>query len=102
MLETICTNCKQRYQLGQDHTCPKKSTAAKAGRTNHPSRVAQLVERRATEAVVAESPVVVGSIPAPPVDTPKRGRPKTITDMRAYKALKAVEYRARKKQSDKP
>lgn len=25
MLETICPKCRQRYPLGQDHTCPKKS-----------------------------------------------------------------------------
>lgn len=39
-----------------------------------------------------------GSIQSPRVDTtaPKRGRgrPKTITDMKAYKAAKAREYRA--------
>lgn len=36
---------------------------------------------------------------APPVDTPKRGRPKTTTaeQRRAYKALKAKEARAKKK-----
>jgi hypothetical protein len=39
---------------------------------------------------------------SPTVDTapkPKRGRPKTITDMAAYKAAKQREYRARSKAS---
>lgn len=38
-----------------------------------------------------------------PAQMPKRGpgRPKTITDMRAYKAMKAREYRARPKPTTK-
>jgi hypothetical protein len=41
----------------------------------------------------------VAGTQALPVDTPKRpvGRPKTITDMKAYKAERARKYRADKK-----
>ena len=91
MLETICPNCKQRYQLGQDHTCPKKPEERKNKATAVVAPAAGEIERGDSAPSVLQSS-----------GHPKRGRPKTITDMRAYKALKAVEYRARKKQSDKP
>lgn len=38
-----------------------------------------------------------GSTPAPSPSKRPVGRPKTITDMKVYKAMKQREYRARKK-----
>lgn len=86
MLETICPKCQQRYPLGQDHTCPKP-----VARSNTTDRyIKALVVGGVDLGRVADALVNIKT-------APKRGRPKTITDMKAYKALKAVEYRARKK-----
>ncbi len=38
--------------------------------------------------------------PAPAASHPKRGRPKTIADMKAYKAQKERERRAKKKSAE--
>lgn len=56
------------------------------------------VERSAGPQLESRVQRAPGALPTPGLDLPKRprGRPKTITDMKAYKAAKAREYRARK------
>lgn len=100
MLETICKSCGQRYQLGTEHKCQRARPRAKA-----PTIVL-------AEAPVGPAPVDVlmmgpgyhyeatsfAEIKAQiAVDAPKprRGRPKTITDMKAYRLQKQRERRAR-------
>ncbi len=116
MIETICRDCGQRYQVGTDHVCPKKPAAKKS--------TAALKEVPVASHVMEETPEsrkgVAAGTQAPPVDTfekhksmlafaeviddtrvplpVKRGRPKTIPDMRAYKAQKERERRQRLKE----
>lgn len=79
MLETICRDCGERYPLGQEHRC----------------KSAKKLERVAKAPKQAESDD--NSQPVTRSNAPKRGRPRIHEDRKAYKALKAKEYRARKK-----
>lgn len=92
-----------------------KSTAARKdvqGAPNQRVRLTSGVEdSRSREAVVAEdvgSPRFeserIAGTQAPPVEPiigKRRGRPQTITDMKAYKAQKAKEYRLKAKREHK-
>lgn len=102
----LCGKCHRlHYVPGQ---CPERSTAAGKDRRTAPNqsgRIAKLDRALlSADAVVAEESGRVGSSPAPagtqarPVDTTivgkRRGRPQTITDMKAYRAQKARARRA--------
>lgn len=67
-------------------------------RKSHP----EFRHQRAVMAVYTSKPVEVDAVMTDGFTTPKRGpgRPRTITDMKAYKAAKAREYRAKAKNAN--
>lgn len=99
-----------RPSRGGDATAPYKKSGADQPLTDtrkaigKPTRLGQPdteLEPPKPAALLRQQPPVaplecqsqVTAVPTPP----KRGRPKTILDMKAYKADKAKEYRAKKK-----
>lgn len=86
MIETICKTCRQRYRVGTDHVCPKSAATGLLVRN---------ASAQPTEGVKAHQPS--GSTPEA---APKRGpgRPRTITDMKAYRRDNQRKRRAAAKE----
>ncbi len=104
MIETICRDCGQRYQVGTDHVCPKapakKSTAAGMDRPLEAMHDASPNSTTVGGKTSAEAaPKLRAGTQAPPVDKRGPGRPRTIADLKAYRLQKQRERRAKIKEA---